>query len=57
MYKKNGIAEKYWKTLAIIKDALLINSSLLVNFKQKRYIPQTIYKIDILQSTSNAQLS
>ena len=32
MYKENGMAERCWRTLAIMKDALLINSGFLVNF-------------------------
>lgn len=32
MHKENGIAEQCWRTLAIIKDLLLINNGLSVNF-------------------------
>lgn len=32
MHKGNGIAERYWRTFAIIKDLLLIDISLPVNF-------------------------
>lgn len=32
MLKKNRMAEKYWRTLAIMKYSLLIDNSLPVNF-------------------------
>ena len=32
MHKENGIVERYWRTLATIKDSLFIDSSLPVNF-------------------------
>ena len=32
VHKKNSIAEQCWRTLAIMKDSLLIDSRLLVNF-------------------------
>lgn len=35
MQKENGMAKRYWRILAKIKDILLINSSLLVNFGTK----------------------
>ena len=31
MHEENGIAERYWRTFAMIKDLLLIDSSLPVN--------------------------
>lgn len=32
MHKENGIAERCWRILATMKDSLLINSDLLINF-------------------------
>lgn len=32
MHEENGMAERFWKTLITLKDVLLIDSSLLVNF-------------------------
>ena len=32
MHEENGIAKQCWRTLATIKDSLLIDSSLPVNF-------------------------
>lgn len=35
MYEKNRFAKKVWKTIVIIKDAMLINNSLPSNFWAK----------------------
>lgn len=35
MYKKNEMTKRYWKTLAIIKDILLMNNSFSINFWTK----------------------
>ena len=32
MYKENEMTKRYWKTLAIIKNVLLIDNSLPINF-------------------------
>lgn len=32
LHEENGIAERGWKTLVIMKDALLIDSGLPINF-------------------------
>ena len=32
MHEKNGIAKRYWRTLAMIKDVLLIDNGFPVNF-------------------------
>lgn len=35
LHEENGIAERGWKTLVIMKDALLIDSGLPINFRAK----------------------
>lgn len=35
IHKKNSITKEYWQTFSIIKDSLLINNNLPINFWAK----------------------
>ena len=52
MHKGNGIAEQYWKTLATIKDLLLIDSGLPVNFWAEAMIRQITCATDSQQDAT-----